>query len=273
MHNYPTNTNLWARIESTLDGRLPDWRSRIEHFGQVSAIEDRLSGKTWDDNEIQEGLVKAVLSSNTDWAKIDGVLPELHQLFHNFSLEYYAQLTDADIERDFVPWFKCRKAASMTLGNDLKRLVKTSQILSKWSQYHGSAEHCFTSLFERCNKDSKQVAFKIGLPESKYKLPAFGVALAAETLRNIGFDLAKPDRHILRAAGAFGFVRFSRWTDSSGTRPPTANPAELLSAMTALENFAASENQRTAYLDNAIWLLCAKSGLGLSNAELRGLGS
>lgn len=265
------NTNLWHRIAKHLDGQLPDWQFRIQHFGQVSAISNRKSGKRWNDDEIQEGLVRAVLSSNTDWAKIEGVLPELHKLFNNFSLAFYAQLTAEDIDRDFIPWFKLRRAASMTLGKDLKNLIRTSQKLKKWSESHGSAEHYFSELHRKCNNDAKHVALKIGLPESEYKLPALGVPLAAETLRNIGFDLAKPDRHILRAAGSFGFVQFSNWKDSSSNNPPIANPAELLAAMSAFESFAAAQNLSIAYVDNAVWLLCAKSGLHLSNSELRAL--
>ena len=223
-----STTQLWKRIESHLDRRLPDWRSRIQHFGQVDAIKNRNSGKRWADDEIQEGLVRAVLSSNTDWAKIEGVLPELNGLFGNFSLSFYAQLTTEEIDRIFVPWFKSRKAASMTLGKDLKNLIKTSQKLKRWSESNGSAEHYFTDLYRKCSNDAKRVALKIGLPESEYKLPALGVPIAAETLRNIGFDLAKPDRHILRAAGSFGLVQFSNWKDTSSKNPPIANPAELL---------------------------------------------
>jgi len=266
-----STTQLWKRIESHLDRRLPDWRSRIQHFGQVDAIKNRNSGKRWADDEIQEGLVRAVLSSNTDWAKIEGVLPELNGLFGNFSLSFYAQLTTEEIDRIFVPWFKSRKAASMTLGKDLKNLIKTSQKLKRWSESNGSAEHYFTDLYRKCSNDAKRVALKIGLPESEYKLPALGVPIAAETLRNIGFDLAKPDRHILRAAGSFGLVQFSNWKDTSSKNPPIANPAELLATMTAFESLADAQGLLTAFVDNAVWLLCAKSGLRFSNSDLNAL--
>ncbi len=112
---------------------------------------------------------------------------------------------------------------------------------------------------------------KLGLPSSRYKLPAFGIALAAEALRNIGFDLVKPDRHILRAAGSFGLVEFIRWEDRGATKPPNARPSELLETMSNMEKFAESVGECACLVDNAIWLLCARSGSHLSNEDLKGL--
>ncbi len=254
-----------------LDARAGDWRNRIRQFGQVQALEDRASGKVWSDSEVQEALVKAVLSNNTEWSKIEGILPELYELFQNYSLRFFASLSENDIDKDFVPWFKSRKAASVTLGKDLKNLIRTSRKLEQWSDTNGSAEDYFMSLYLRSNKDPKKVALDIGLPGGAYKLPAFGIPLAAEALRNMGFDLAKPDRHILRAAGSFGLVAFDNWKDQSANIPPKANKQELCSAMSEVERFARSQHEYVTYLDNVIWLLCARSGLSLSNLELKRL--
>ncbi len=264
-------SDLWGRVQSTLDKNLPVWRERVQRFGQVQAIKNRSAGKNWSDDEIQEALVKAVLSNNTDWSKIERVLPELNQLFHDYSLSFYAALNESAIDDEFVPWFKARKAASVTLRKDLKNLIKTSSKLHNWSQSRGSAEDYFVSLYRQFENDPKKVALEIGSPESKYKLPAFGVPLAAEALRNMGFDLAKPDRHILRAIGSFGLMHFAKWPDQSANKAPQASQAELLSTMKVLENFAVSQNQYTAHVDNAIWFLCAKSGLAFSNTDLRQL--
>jgi hypothetical protein len=264
-------SELWSRIKEQLDARSAGWHERIQQFGQVQALEDRAAGKRWNDDEVQEALVKAVLSTNTDWSKIENVLSELRHLFHGYSLGFYAALNENDIDEEFVPWFKSRKAASMTLAKDLKNLIKTSRSLECWSERKGSAEDYFTSLYLRFNKDPKRVAMGIGLPESQYKLAAFGVPLAAEALRNMGFDLAKPDRHILRAAGSFGFISFRKWQDRSDNKPPQADKSELLSTMSVVEDFAHGQNEYVTYVDNAIWVLCARSGLSLSNFELRKL--
>jgi len=271
MNHSLSTSNLWDRIQAELDQNLPDWRNLIAHFGQVQAIKDRALGKTWSDDEVQEALVKAVLSNNTDWAKIESVLSELNQLFEDYSLAYYAQLCEKDIQNRFVPWFNARNASSMTLEKDLKNLIKTSHKLKVHSNSTGSAEHYFTSLYTQCGQDPKRVALRIGRTDSNDKLPGFGVPLGAEALRNMGFDLAKPDRHILRAVGSFGLVSFTKWRNQSANKPPQPSNSELWETMTALEAFSASVGQPTAYIDNAIWLLCAKSGLWFSNARLTNL--
>ena len=120
----------------------------------------------------------------------------------------------------------------------------------------------------QCDDDPKQVALCIGL-SNKYKLPSFGVPVAAEALKNLGFDVAKPDRHILRAMGSFGLVRFNHWSDQSKNKPPTTpNRSELYKTMASVEEVAVNAGKHVGFVDNAIWLLCARSGLDLSNKEL-----
>ena len=45
----------------------------------------------------------------------------------------------------------------------------------------------------------------------------------------------------------------------------------MVSVMRAMSSFARIIKVNTVFLDNAIWLLCAKSGLWLTNKQLRGL--
>ena len=238
---------------------------------QLEAVENRYAGRAWSDDEVFEALLMAVLSSNTDWSKIERVQSELAHLLSGFSLESYAALSGADISGRFLPWFKARKAASMTLGRDLVNLIDAARILLKYSRAHGTADRYFTSLMRRCDGDPKLAAVHLGC-EGKYKLPSLGVPLAAEALKNLGFDVAKPDRHILRATGSFGLVHFGRWTDSeewrNGRSTPVPTTRRQRLAMTAVQDIAEAANERVVLVDNAIWLLCARSGPHLTNLQL-----
>lgn len=73
----------------------------------------------------------------------------------------------------------------------------------------------FTSLVDPWDGGPKQAVMLLG-SQGEYKLPSFGVALAAEALKNLGFDVAKPDRHLTRAVGSFGLVRINRWKRTLG---------------------------------------------------------
>lgn len=263
---------LWNRIEACLDASHLAWRERIENFGQVAAVEKRSNGRSWTDDEVFEAILLAVLSSNTVWSKIERVQGELSDLFFNFSLEAYANLPDTEIGDRFVPWFKERRAGSVSLGSGLVNLIAAAQILLQYSKRYGAADNYFTSLLHRCGGDPKRVALQLG-GQGEYKLPSLGVALAAEALKNLGFDVAKPDRHIMRAVGSFGLVRFNRWTVGRERRiertpPSSASKEKLLEVMTAVEHIAELAGKPAAFVDNAIWLLCAKDELYLTNAEL-----
>jgi hypothetical protein len=154
------------------------------------------------------------------------------------------------------------------LDRSLCRLIQTANQLSHSSQCHGSLEDFLAHTLNEHNGDPKSVAAALGESSSSQKLPGLGVALAAEFLKNVGYDVCKPDRHINRALGSFGLVHFTKWPDCSGTSPPNAKPQELRRVMQVMEDWARQLRTRVAFLDNAVWFLCAKSRLYLNNHEL-----
>ena len=214
----------------------------------------------------------AVLSSDTDWSNIERIQADLPDLFSGFSLASYAKLSDDEISDRYVPWFKDRKAGSRSRKGNLLNLVGAARKLLDFSRKHGTADGYFTSLVDKCDGDPKQAALSLG-QDHEYKLPSLGVALAAEALKNLGFDVAKPDRHVMRAVGSFGLVRFSRWSMNGDGRngraaPESTKKAELLAVMTEVEQIAEAVKERVVFVDNAIWLVCARSELHLTNAVL-----
>ena len=268
--NLTEAVSLWTAIREHLDRSLPAWKSNIERFGQVAAVEARRTGRRSSDDEVFEALLRAVLSSNTDWARVERVLPDLKRACFGFSLEKYADTTPEDIEHRLVPWFKEQKAGSMSLRKGLLGLHETAGILLKWSHTHGSAEHYFLDVLGCSVDDPKLVAVALCKIVSVKKLPSLGIPIAAESLRNLGFDVCKPDRHLCRAAGSFRLVQFRSWPDHTGTKAPATSPTEMLMVMTIIERIARLVGVRPTFLDTAIWLLCSKQpmGLHLSNDEL-----
>lgn len=260
--------DLWNKICSILQSKLPEWEKKIADEGQVSAVEARERGDEFSDNQIFRGIVKAVLSNSKDWSKIERVLSELNNLFHDFDLGYYSGLSVNDIERDFLPWFSKRGAGSLTMKQNLKRLIKTAQILKDCSQRVGSLNRYLTSLLELNKNDAIALVKQLGSYQSPHKLPALGIPIAAEAMKNVGFDVAKPDRHINRAMGSFKLVHFRKWSDNSKCKAPQCTEIEMIDVMQSMDRFAKHVGVRVVFLDNAIWLLCCKSGLHLSNLQL-----
>ncbi len=263
---------LWRRIENRLDSwSAKDWRERIAQFGQLDAVRRRSQGCEWSDDQVFQAVLLAVLSANTAWSKIESVQSELANLFSGFSLVAYAGLSSVEIDRRFLPWFKERRAGSISLRGGLVHLIDAARILLDHSRKHGSADDYFTAVMSLCSRDPKQAALKLGTGRNNPKLPSLGVALSAEALKNLGYDVAKPDRHIQRAACAFGLVRFKGWDRvCKGRRggPRSSSEQKLYEVMLAIEKIAVDAGQRVVLVDNAIWLLCAKDELHLTNPEL-----
>ena len=274
MPNRPALPALWNNIESRLDADLPEWRERVDGFGQLQAVKDRLAGRTWSDEKVFKGLLLAVLSSNTPWSKIEKVKDKLNDLFCGFSLERYAELSEADVDDRFLPWFEDRKAGSNTLRAGLANLINAARKLLNHKEIHGTADSYFTSLVDRCGGDPKRTALQLGRP-GEYKLPSLGPPLAAEALKNLGFEVAKPDRHISRAVASFELVQFGRWSNAKEARdgwaaPKSTSKKSLLDVMAAVQEIAEAAGESVVLVDNAIWLLCAekRSGLHLTNRQL-----
>ncbi len=266
-----TSLALWQTIQSRLDSSLEDWRSRVDGFEQVAAVEARTAGREWSDEDTFRGLLLAVLSNNMDWPKVERLQTDLSELFSGFDLTSYAEFPQRDIADRFLPWLLERKANSATLEKDLVNLASTARLLSEHSRLHGKAESYFTSLIRQFDGDPKQAALCLG-SRSEYKLPAFGVALAAEALKNLGYDVARPDRHVARAVASFGLVHFHNWPRRDGRAAPSlSSRSSYLAVMRAVQDIATSAGMPVVLADNAIRLLCAKNGLYLTNAELSDL--
>ena len=256
---------LWSGITDGLEAWNCDWKDRVDGLGQTAKVNKRRNCKNFSDGEIFEGIFKAVLSNATDWSKVEAVLPELYGCVHDFDVEWYSNLSDID---DIAMWFELRKAGAPYLRQNLKLLVNAAGKLSEQRRRHGSLDRYFGSMSDLVNGDAIAMARLIG-DKSEHKLPGLGVPIAAEALKNIGYDVAKPDRHVNRAIGSFNLYKFKRWSDQSGTKAPVVTSKECVDVMRVVEDFASNLRLTSTFVDNAIWLLCAKSGAYYTNEKLR----
>ncbi|MXW74348.1 MAG: hypothetical protein F4X96_03710 [Gammaproteobacteria bacterium] len=261
---------LWRNVESRLNEDRPDWREDITRFGQVSAVESRNEGNAWSNQEVFRALLMAVLSVG-DWSKIESIKPDLEERFSGFDLEKYARRSESYVTDILVPWFEdeTRKAGFPYLKDGLIELIGAADILVKHCEKNdGAADSYFTQLMKKHDDDPKQVALCLGMEGSEHKLPSLGVPLAAEALKNLGFDVAKPDRHVCRAVAVFGLID----VEPLGKKfeAPAKKKEILRQTMAKVEEIANAADKRIAFIDNAIWMLGARepSGLHLTNQQL-----
>lgn len=157
---------------------------------------------------------------------------------------------------------------------NLDLLAQTAGVLCRRSEEHGSVDGYLSFVVLGGDHDPKRAALLLG-QRGPHKVPGLGVPLAAEALKNLGYDVAKPDRHLTRAVGCFGLAEFGAWSAQPerrvGSTPPSQTIGHQRASMVAVEDLAKSVGQRVVLVDWAIWSLCARSRLGLDNQALEQL--
>jgi endonuclease III len=262
---------IWNRLHEIMDAIAQrdgksDWRQQLAEISVDDRRKRRENGDSFDDSEVLEALLLAILSGNTDWSKIQRARPQLPNAVLNFNPEAFADLNST---KEVHARLSALGVNSISLGARLRDLQKTTRVLIRHSRRHGSMDGYIAFEFGRVAREPERLALTLGLPGAA-KLEGFGVATAAEALRNLGYNLAKPDRHILRAVGSWGLVDFPGW-DGDKTRYPSANPAKLLEAMRAIRAFAEDIEESVSLTDTTIWYACSRGGGNLTNKQLRQL--
>ncbi len=268
---------LWSQIIGKLSqwhdksGNSLTWKARIDGLGQLDKSKKRREGDSFSDDEVFEAILKSMLSNSTDWSRVERVSRELPGLFSNFALSDYAKKDATYVSEVLIPRLSELKVGSNTLRNDLKRLVTAAKTLLDYSTAHGAADMYFDSAISKANGDLILATALLGTEGSGFKIKGMGIPLAAEAMKNLGYEVAKPDRHICRAAACWEMVSFrdETWKTAGKTQAPrNVRRTEFIDAMRAMEALASAVSLQPSYVDQAVWLLCAKSGCHATNAEL-----
>ena len=263
---------LWRQLTDRLSNWRPDWRvlAGPPKLGTASAGTFRHG--TLSNQVIFEAFAVALLSGNTRWDRIERIRDDLAQAFAGFDLLRYSLIPDREIDQILVPWFREHRAGSPALRTGLCRLRATAHRLSSYPGGKTSA-HAFLLDAGSASDGSPEDLAVVLARSPEWKLPGFGIALAAEALRILGLDLCKPDRHILRALGSWSLIEFAHWNERGAFTPPRANPSELRRTMFEVRAIAEANDVSVSYANSVIWMAGAVSGAHLTNAEFREIGT
>ena len=98
-----------------------------------------------------------------------------------------------------------------------------------------------------------------GKPEDGYKLTQIGPALACEYLRNLGYEIPKPDRHLCRLLGSERLQFFNQ---------PIPESEEVYNLVRRVANSSKS-NYGPAQADYILWSYCAIGYGNMCNGKNR----
>ena len=231
----PEPRDLLMTLETTLREAGVDVTDVIAQLGQVQASKDRAQGKFFGLRDHLRGLVLSLLSNQRPWAPIARNLDQIGAIFFNYD-PARVQTTDPLYFVRSLREIRCGNRAMVKQMNGLSDNIHT---MKRIASERGSLDEFVES------GDPDSIAKMLSDP-GPYKLKQVGFALALEYLRNVGIRAGKPDSHIQRVLSGQRLGYFSGRPD----------PIEASVLVAKLANASGSN---PTYLDNLLWMLCAKN--------------
>ena len=211
-------------------------------------IDRRQAGGEFSTSGHIQAMVYSMLSSGIAWdrvsAHIDGAtkrLAPVDEIFCQYDPERLLQCGPAQL-RDEVKKLHC---ASQYTMKQMEALIQTNiPKLIQFEQEHGSVD-AFYQKYTSEDSTLKSLVKALSAENSDYKLAQMGEALVAEYLKNVGYDIAKPDRHIRRILG------------STALGCSTYETVPIFEAFDIVAALSKELNRPAAEVDYILWSYCA----------------
>ena len=221
----------------------------IDELGQVAKVKERLGGSKVTNQGCMKGFALSLFSSQTDWGRVQDNMNILNENLFNIDAIDYAgykeEAIDVLMNRIIGLGFTSRY-----FKNDLMNLKKFCMYI-KNNNFNPEGYDLFDKYVTLYGTGSSPE--KRRLISDIQKFGGMGVALSAEFLRNIGFDMAKPDVHIMRLLSTDKLGAGS-WAAADDYKDKLK-----FDAIDIISKSAAELKIYEAEMDNVFWLYCAIS--------------
>ncbi len=167
-------------------------------------IDDRKNGIVFSIGKHLRGMVYAMFSAKISRKRVvdgidpvTGVIYPLDDIFHNYDVDY---LLKVDVDELLVQ-LKKLGCSGKNVKKQLSTLIKynISKLLDFEKQY-GNIDVFYNNIAEK-DPTLKTLVRTLSSSRSVNKLKQFGAALTADYLRNVGYDIVKPDSNVRRLLG------------------------------------------------------------------------
>lgn len=220
--------------------KVPSFHSDYDKISDL--IRDRRSGAKSSINDYIEGMIMAMLTNSVPWIKIsphinNGDIPQIFLYYDPVKLKSANPAT-------LVAGLRAIKCGNRRIQQQMNSLRGNIVIIENIINKYGSFDDYLKS---------KSFAYPVILysalddfqPGKPYKLQEMGIPLVCEFLKNMGYELPKPDVHLRRflSAGRMG-------TGHS----PMATEEEVFDQIQALSK---ASGVTIPHIDLIIWEYCA----------------
>lgn len=227
------------------------WVDRWNNSMIAIQIRRREDGAVFGLQDHIRAMVYSMFSANRSWSRLEkeadkktGEIRKIDDIFHNYEVDFMKEydidkMLELICKEHFGNWrIKYQLSA---LKNNIKQLEKF--------QDSGKIDDYYNKIIEREGNYNDGIIALI-----KHLVPLFdemGVALTSEYLRNIGYDIAKPDVHLKRIMG-------SERLGWSSTKE--AQDHEIFSI---INDISLKMNCSRAWVDYVLWSYCANGYLNM----------
>lgn len=212
-------------------------------------IDKREKGETFVINDHIRAMVYSMLSSGISWKRVEndidintGKIISVDELFCQYDI-------DAIVKKPseyFIEKIKELGFASQYTSKQMKALLeKNIPKLMGYEHTYGSVDNYYQSYITK-DKSCEVLVKALSDSKSEDKMAQLGFALTCEYLRNVGYDIPKPDRHICRILG-------KDYLALSEKQPVTEEEA-----FNIVIDLAKELNKQVAEVDYILWSYCAK---------------
>ena len=198
-------------------------------------IDRRRAGGEFSTSDHIRAMVYSMLSSGIEWDRVSAYVDE--------ATKQLALVDEVFCQYDPERLLQCDPAQ---LRDEVKKLHCAINVpkLIQFEQEHGSVD-AFYQEYIGGDSTLKSLVKALSAENSDYKLAQMGEALIAEYLKNVGYDLAKPDRHIRRILGS----------KALGCSQHEIVP--IFEAFDIVAALAKELNRPAAEVDYILWSYCA----------------
>lgn len=198
-------------------------------------------------------MTYAILSNSTNWCRIAHDADPQTGRLRNVDKALKARVdNEQDLSAAFEEnrvRFRFKKRQIPAVEANIRSLKKAADLPAKYVKMSANGAD-FWPLVQ---------AIANGKPEDGYKLAQIGPALACEYLRNLGYDIPKPDRHLCRLLGSERLQFFNQ---------PIPESEEVYNLVRRVANSSKS-NYGPAQADYILWSYCAIGYGNMCNGKNR----
>ena len=211
-------------------------------------IDKRENGGTFTIQDHIRAMVYSMLTSGASWNRVEpsidietGRVLLIDEIFYQYDVD---TLLNTD-PMDLVERVKQHKLGTQYIKNQMVSLIGTNiGKLQSLEKEYGSIDNFYQKSIDT-DPTLKTLVKELSAENKPHKFLQLGEALTAEYLRNVGYDISKPDRHICRILGSKNLG----CSDSEIT--------SINEAFDIVAEIAKVLGKHTAEVDYILWSYCA----------------